>query len=283
MSLLYSEQRENAFLLLLIGVLSIGLALFAGRLATFMVPEAQLVDTDKKAVTFVLAPELKPAPKPELKPAIKPEPKPATKPEPKPATKPKPKPASTNNAQSTRSKTENDAQSLNSMFNSSLGGSSDVVVAGPSNLTSPEVKKTQQSASGNHEQTYQVESQQAVDQALAQAHSVTSTTQAQNRNTSDSALLNREIASESGRVEQDIAGLFNDANRELRRIVMAYGLRKQALRVTLHFTQGLIDKVSINGVPQQFERELQALLVGQRIATVYTGTKSHVLVVNKLK
>ena len=270
MSLLYSEQRENAFLLLLIGVLSIGLALFAGRLATFMVPEAQLVDTDKKAVTFVLAPE--------LKPATKPEPKPATKPEPKPATKPKP--ASTNNAQSTRSKTENDAQSLNSMFNSSLGGSSDVVVAGPSNLTSPEVKKTQQSASGNHEQTYQVESQQAVDQALAQAHSVTSTTQAQNRNTSDSALLNREIASESGRVEQDIAGLFNDANRELRRIVMAYGLRKQALRVTLHFTQGLIDKVSINGVPQQFERELQALLVGQRIATVYTGTKSHVLVVN---
>ncbi|MDK9774493.1 hypothetical protein KIO97_24470, partial [Vibrio sp. B181a] len=209
-----------------------------------------------------------------------PEPKPAPKPEPKPAPKPEPKPASTNNAQSTRSKAENDAQSLSSMFNSSLGGSSDVVVAGPSNLTSPEVKKTQQSVSGNHEQTYQVENQQAIDKALAQAHSVTSTTQAQKRNTSDSALLNREIASESGRVEQDIAGLFNDANRELRRIVMAYGLRKQALRVTLHFTQGLVDKVSINGVPQQFERELQVLLVGQRIATVYTGTKSHVLVVN---
>ena len=61
---------------------------------------------------------------------------------------------------------------------------------------------------------------------------------------------------------------------------MAYQLRKQTLRVTLHFTQGSIDKVTVKDAPDAFVRELQSLLLGQRISMPYTGIKSHALVVN---
>ncbi|MBY7711039.1 hypothetical protein JJB90_26375, partial [Vibrio alginolyticus] len=80
--------------------------------------------------------------------------------------------------------------------------------------------------------------------------------------------------------EQHIATLFADVNQELRRLIMAYGLRKQSVRVTLHFTQGTIDDVSVNEGAADFEREVQSLLLGRRIQMAHTGTKSHVLVVN---
>ncbi|MFA0158061.1 hypothetical protein, partial [Vibrio sp. 10N.261.46.A3] len=59
MSLLYSEQRENTFLLILIGGFSIGLALFGVSLDAFVMRDTQLFNTNKKSVTFVLAPEPK--------------------------------------------------------------------------------------------------------------------------------------------------------------------------------------------------------------------------------
>ncbi|MDK9757070.1 hypothetical protein KIV40_17070, partial [Vibrio sp. D173a] len=56
MQLLYSEQRENAFLLLLMTCFSIGLMLFGSRLADFAVPEPLVQEEEKEAVLLMLAP-----------------------------------------------------------------------------------------------------------------------------------------------------------------------------------------------------------------------------------
>ncbi|HGZ7315110.1 TPA: hypothetical protein ACOL2D_004543, partial [Vibrio parahaemolyticus] len=56
MSLLHSEQRENAFLLLLMGCFSIGLMLFGSRLADFVIPEPLAAEEEKEVVSLMLAP-----------------------------------------------------------------------------------------------------------------------------------------------------------------------------------------------------------------------------------
>jgi len=99
-------------------------------------------------------------------------------------------------------------------------------------------------------------------------------------NSNKSELLNREESNQSGKIEQSIATLFVNVHQELRRLIMAYGLRKQSIRLTLHFTQGVVDRVSVNEGSTDFKREIQSLLLGHRIDMAHTGTKSHVLVVN---
>ncbi|HBC3831574.1 TPA: hypothetical protein KD864_004909, partial [Vibrio parahaemolyticus] len=57
MSLLHSEQRENAFLLLLMGIFSIGLMLFGRCLADFVVSESLVQEGGREMVSLMLAPE----------------------------------------------------------------------------------------------------------------------------------------------------------------------------------------------------------------------------------
>lgn len=267
---LHSEQLENAFLLLLLGMFSIGLAMFGDRLVKFEVPEASLVNASKKIVSFVLSPE------PKVNPIQEQQTKSEVPHQPKPAAN-----DSTNNGiQQVANRSRDEVQTLSAMFSSNLEGSGKVVVATPSSSIKSVSKVThEQGATSSHnDQSYEVESQQVVNQTLVKARVRPPTLKAYK--TSSSTLLNREIASESGLVDQDIAGLFSDVNQELRRIVRAYGLRKQKLRVTLHFSRGSIGKVLVNKGSVAFKRELSLLLIGQKMATPYTGVKSHLVIIN---
>lgn len=280
---LHSEQLENAFLLLLLGMFSIGLAMFGDRLVKFEVPEASLVNASKKIVSFALSPEPKvnPIQEQQTKSEAPHQPKPAENGSEVPRQQKLSANDSTNNGiQQVANRSRDEVQTLSAMFSSNLEGSGKVVVATPSSSIKSVSKVThEQGATSSHnDQSYEVESQQVVNQTLVKARVRPPTLKAYK--TSSSTLLNREIASESGLVDQDIAGLFSDVNQELRRIVRAYGLRKQKLSVTLHFSRGLIGKVLVNKGSVAFKRELSSLLIGQKIATPYTGVKSHLVIIN---
>ncbi|EJG1885669.1 hypothetical protein BS049_RS23350 [Vibrio parahaemolyticus] len=119
---------------------------------------------------------------------------------------------------------------------------------------------------------------QHVERALKQVASATpaaTPVKAQN-----SAVLDREIASQSGAVDRDITSLFFGLKDEIRQQVVSYGIRGKTLRFTLLLKQGVIDSVTVSGVPDELERALNALLVGRRVSTGYTGVKSHVVMVN---
>ena len=171
-----------------------------------------------------------------------------------------------------------DAQSLSAMFGKSLGGSSEVVISKASSLSQKETASTQKRA---YNPTV-VDINGGVDKEIVDArnyHRENGVSQGRNLD-NKSGLLDREKNNQSGKVEQHISTLFADLNQELRRLMMVYGLRKQSLRVTLHFTQGTIDDVSVSEGVVGFKREVQSLLIGRHIEMEYTGKKSHVLVVN---
>ncbi|HHY0447981.1 TPA: hypothetical protein ACVU4T_004993, partial [Vibrio parahaemolyticus] len=199
-------------------------------------------------------------------------PEPEVTPEPKVT----PEPAQPAGSQANNS----DAQALNAMFGSALSKNVEVAVNPSSNLDLTSSEQHKASASARSLPAYEVKSQQVVEEAMVKSQRKLAEASSARQERSSSSLLNRERASESGQVDQAVAGLFNDFNKDVRQLVMAYQLRKQPLRVTLHFTQGSIDKVTVKDAPDAFVRELQSLLLGQRISMPYTGIKSHALVVN---
>ncbi|HGZ7315402.1 TPA: hypothetical protein ACOL2D_004861, partial [Vibrio parahaemolyticus] len=179
----------------------------------------------------------------------------------------------------------NDAQALSAMFGASLGASTEVIVAKTPTVSQNETSKkatTSSQKSANNSAAFDVNDNDGVNKALVTARdSQREETASQGEGgTNKSELLTREESNQSGKVEQYIATLFADVSQELRRLMMVYGLRKQSVRVTLHFTQGVVDNVSLNEGSADFKREVQSLLIGRRIEMAHTGTKSHVLVVN---
>ena len=306
MSLLHSEQRENAFLLLLMGCFSIGLMLFGSRLADFVIPEPLAAEEEKEVASLMLAPISQDTSTLEAEEeasrslskraslsedekisdeeidtkegaifmlAKEPEP------EPEPETAPEPEPEKPVAAQAS-----NDAQALSAMFGASLGASTEVIVAKTPTVSQKETSKkatTSSQKSANNSAAFDINDNDGVNKALVNARdSQREVTASQGGNSNRSELLSREESNHSGKVEQHIATLFADVNQELRRLMMVYGLRKQSVQVTLHFTQGVVDSVSLNEGSANFKREVQSLLIGRRIEMAHTGTKSHVLVVN---
>ncbi|CAH1603232.1 conserved hypothetical protein [Vibrio jasicida] len=297
MQLLYSEQRENTFLLLLMACFSIGLMLFGSRLADFVMPEPLVKEEEKEVVSLMLAP-ISPdnstleaedsSNRPLSESASLSEAEKlsdeevdtkdgaifmlAKEPEPEPE-----KPVAT--------QANSDAQALSAMFGASLGAKSEVIVAKTSTVSQKEAGKKATSSSQkstNNSAAFDINDNDGVNKALVNARDSLreETTSQGNGSTNKSELLSREKSNQSGKVEQHIATLFADVNQELRRLMMVYGLRKQSVRVTLYFTQGVVDNVSLNEGSADFKREVQSLLIGRRIEMAHTGTKSHVLVVN---
>ena len=170
-----------------------------------------------------------------------------------------------------------DAQALSALFDSSMGVSVEVTPTPDLGLASVHPKAL---TSDRSQPVYEIKRQQVVEEAMVKSQHELTKAYSARQERSSSSLLTRERVSESGLVDQAVAGLFYDFKNDLRQLVMAYQLRKQTLRVTLHFTQGAIDEIRVEKVPKAFVRELQSLLLGQRISILYTGIKSHALVIN---
>ena len=298
-----NEREEQRLLGGLILAFGIGLSVFSMALTDYRIPEPS---EPEETMQLVVAPDLpaekpKPSPKPKETPQPKLKPKEAANPT---TTKPKaeaPKPASKPSKMSTPNatagggsaphpsvsqpvKTENAqpkdaAAELGTMFGAQQTTSSSATTYKAPTASSGNGATTARTASSTNATTKPlVVGNQTVSQSLTQV-AVAKTTGSGTK-TRHSAVLEREISSESGAVDRDITSLFFGLKAEIRQQVVSYGIRNQTLRFTVNLSQGQVTSVTVAGIPSELQRSLNRLLSGRRINSTFTGVKSHVVMVN---
>ncbi|TOK04613.1 hypothetical protein [Vibrio parahaemolyticus] len=298
-----NEREEQRLLGGLILAFGIGLGVFSMALTDYRIPEPS---EPEETMQLVVAPDL-PAekPKPEPKPKEKPQPKPketakttttkpkaeAQKPASKPSKTPTPnatagggstphpsvsQPVTTENAQP-----KDAAAELGAMFGAQQTTSSNATTYKAPTASSGNgatTARTVSSSSTNATTKPLVVGSQTVSQSLTQVTAAKPT--GSGTKTRHSAVLEREISSESGAVDRDITSLFLGLKAEIRQQVVSYGIRNQTLRFTVNLSQGQVTSVTVAGIPSELQRSLNRLLSGRRINSTFTGVKSHVVIVN---
>lgn len=303
-----NNEREEQWLLGgLILAFGIGLGVFSMALTDYRIPEPS---EPEETMQLVVAPDLpaekpKPEPKPKETPQPKPQPKPkeaakptTTKPKveaPKPASKPSktPTPNATSGGGSAHhpsvsqpvktesTKPKDAAAELGAMFGAQQTTSSNATTYKAPTASSGNgatTARTASSSSTNATTKPLVVGSQTVSQSLTQVAAAKPA--ASGTKTRHSAVLEREISSESGAVDRDITSLFFGLKAEIRQQVVSYGIRNQTLRFTVKLSQGQVTSVTVAGIPSELQRSLNRLLSGRRINSTFTGVKSHVVMVN---
>ncbi|MCG9702276.1 hypothetical protein L1D19_19565 [Vibrio natriegens] len=309
MSMLFenNEREEQRLLGGLILAFGIGLSIFSMALSDYRIPEPP---EPEETMQLVVAPDMpvekpKPAPKPKEKPLT---PKPQPKPKPKdtststmvkpkaetqkPAAKPTPnatagggsasRPSVSQPAVAESTKPKDAAAELGAMFGAQQTTSSNANTYKAPTASSGNGVSTARNVSSSSTSTTAtkplVVGSQTVSQSLTQVAAAKPT--GSGAKTRNSAVLEREISSESGAVDRDITALFFGLKAEIRQQVVSYGIRNQTLRFTVNLSQGQVTSITVAGIPSDLQSSLNRLLSGRRINSTFTGVKSHVVMVN---